>query len=165
MADALVWQLVRNNNSFLVKRGGGGPKGGNASRAGAVQFSREPGNILGVNSFKYSGLANAKAVDIQTLSVPSPTDKSAFVQWPVLKTKATKKANLIKKSVESKRLSIGTGTTRGLKVIAKRAGNNFYRKDLVSAAGRKFQKLRSGALVQMKVIKGARPKAGRNTRA
>ncbi len=57
MADALVWQLVKDNNAFLVKRG-------RTSRDGAVQFSRETGNLLGVNSFKYSGLANSKAVGL-----------------------------------------------------------------------------------------------------
>jgi large subunit ribosomal protein L28e len=57
MSDALVWQLVKDNNAFLVKRG-------RTNRDGAVQFSREAGNLLNVNSFKYSGLANRKAVDI-----------------------------------------------------------------------------------------------------
>jgi large subunit ribosomal protein L28e len=57
MTDALVWELVKNNNAFLVKRN-------RTSRDGAVQFSSEPGNLLNVNSFKYSGLANSKAVDV-----------------------------------------------------------------------------------------------------
>ena len=33
-------------------------------RAGAVQFSSEPGNLMNVNSFKYSGLANNQTIDI-----------------------------------------------------------------------------------------------------
>ncbi len=57
MSSALVWELVKNNNSFLVKRE-------RTNRVGAVAFSREPGNLLNVNSAKYSGLANDKAVDI-----------------------------------------------------------------------------------------------------
>lgn len=92
MGDALIWQLVRNNNSFLVKRGGGGPKAGNSSRAGAVQFSCEPGNVMGVNTFKYSGLAKAKAVGIEQTG----TDLS-------LDMKAYKKANLPSKSGESRK--------------------------------------------------------------
>ena len=58
MADSLVWMCVKNNNAFLVKRGK------KTSRCGAVQFSKERGNLLNVNSFKYSGLANSKAIDI-----------------------------------------------------------------------------------------------------
>ncbi|KAI9317773.1 ribosomal L28e/Mak16 [Dichotomocladium elegans] len=51
MSADLVWALVKNNNAFLVKRSNG-------------QFSSEPGNLTNLNSFKYSGLANAKTVDI-----------------------------------------------------------------------------------------------------
>lgn len=57
MSDSLVWHLIRDNNSFLVRRGRTG-------RDGEVQFSCEPGNIMGVNTFKYSGLANSKALHI-----------------------------------------------------------------------------------------------------
>lgn len=57
MSSALIWQLVKNNNAFLVKRG-------RTTRAGAVQFSSEPGNLLNVNSYKYSGLATESSVGI-----------------------------------------------------------------------------------------------------
>lgn len=57
MSEALVWQLIRDNNSFLVKRG-------RTRRDGSIQLSSEPGNLLRVNSFKYSGLANANSLSI-----------------------------------------------------------------------------------------------------
>lgn len=57
MSSALVWQLIKNHNSFLVKRG-------RTHRDGAVQFSAENGNLLNVNSAKFSGLANNKTVGI-----------------------------------------------------------------------------------------------------
>jgi large subunit ribosomal protein L28e len=57
MVSALVWQLIKNNNSFLVKRG-------RTARAGAVQFSSEKGNVLNVNSAKYSGLATETSVHV-----------------------------------------------------------------------------------------------------
>ena len=66
MAQALVWQLIRENNSFLVKRG-------QTKRDGSVQFSTEPGNLLNVNSFKYSGIANNSVIGIN--SVVSSSDK------------------------------------------------------------------------------------------
>ena len=66
MAEALVWQLIRENNSFLVKRG-------RTKRDGAVQFSREPGNLLNVNSFKYSGIANNHVISLNQVLVD--TDK------------------------------------------------------------------------------------------
>ncbi|KAG5461040.1 MAG: ribosomal L28e protein family-domain-containing protein [Olpidium bornovanus] len=49
--SALVWLLTKNNSSFLVKRSG-------------EQFSSEKGNLLNKNSWKYSGLANKKVVDV-----------------------------------------------------------------------------------------------------
>ncbi|ORE09211.1 ribosomal protein L28e [Rhizopus microsporus var. microsporus] len=52
MSAELVWAIVKNNNSFLVKRDN-------------AQFSSEPGNLTNLNSFKYSGIANYKNVTIQ----------------------------------------------------------------------------------------------------
>ncbi|KAG0221355.1 60S ribosomal protein L28, partial [Mortierella sp. GBA43] len=51
MSADLTWLLIKNNNSFLVKRNG-------------VQFSSEAGNLLNKNSFKFSGIANKKTIDI-----------------------------------------------------------------------------------------------------
>ncbi len=51
MSADLVWGIVRNNSSFLVKRDG-------------AQFTSEPGNLTQLNTFKFSGLANRKAVDL-----------------------------------------------------------------------------------------------------
>jgi len=44
----LIWQVVRKNNSFLVKQFGNG----NAK----VQFTKEPNNLYNVHSYKHSGL-------------------------------------------------------------------------------------------------------------
>jgi large subunit ribosomal protein L28e len=44
----LIWQIVRKNNSFLVKQFGNG----NAK----VQFTKEPNNLYNVHSYKYSGM-------------------------------------------------------------------------------------------------------------
>ena len=48
---------MKDNNCFLKKFM-------KTKRAGAVQFSSEPGNLMNVNSFKYSGLANNQTIDI-----------------------------------------------------------------------------------------------------
>ncbi|OLL27014.1 putative 60S ribosomal protein L28e [Neolecta irregularis DAH-3] len=57
----LVWQCIRNNSSFIVKR----------KDAGQVVFSREPLNLLNKHSFKHSGLSNAKAIGV----VAAPSGK------------------------------------------------------------------------------------------
>ncbi|KAL7748794.1 hypothetical protein RI367_005707 [Sorochytrium milnesiophthora] len=56
MSSELVWQLIRKNNSFLVKRNG-------------VIFSKEEGNLRNINTFKYSGLAQRK-----TIAISKPKD-------------------------------------------------------------------------------------------
>lgn len=55
MSTALVWELIRKNNCFLVKR----------NHAGGVAFSYEKGNLTGIHCEKQSGLAQKRAVDIQ----------------------------------------------------------------------------------------------------
>ncbi|KAJ1476545.1 ribosomal protein L28e [Baffinella frigidus] len=50
----LLWMLVRKNNAFMVKKD-----------MGRIQFSKEPYNLTNQNSFKFSGLCNSKAADIQ----------------------------------------------------------------------------------------------------
>jgi hypothetical protein len=62
MSEALVWQLIRGNNSYLIKRG-------RTRRDGSVQFSTERGNLLSVNSHKYSGIANHHTLDISVKEV------------------------------------------------------------------------------------------------
>lgn len=82
MAEALVWQLIRDNNSFLVKRG-------RTKRDGAVQFSSEPGNLLNVNSFKYSGIANNNVIGINQVLVKGDKHKA------IPKIQLTKKVGFI----------------------------------------------------------------------
>ena len=60
MSESLIWHLIRDNNSFMVKRG-------RTSRSGGVQFSTEPGNLMNVNTFKYSGIANERIIDIASV--------------------------------------------------------------------------------------------------
>merc|ERR1712094_931 len=47
----LLWQITRNNSSFLVKRNG-------------LELTSEPGNLMNKNSFKFSGIANLETVDV-----------------------------------------------------------------------------------------------------
>lgn len=45
---SLIWEIVKNNNCFLVKEFGRG--------TASVQFSKEANNLYNVNSFKHSGI-------------------------------------------------------------------------------------------------------------
>ncbi|KAK9369506.1 ribosomal L28e/Mak16 [Lipomyces kononenkoae] len=54
ISNDLIWELTRDNSSFLIKR-----------KTGAgVQFSREPLNLTNKHTYVQSGLANSKAVGV-----------------------------------------------------------------------------------------------------
>ncbi len=150
MSDALVWSLIRKNNAFLHKRG-------NTRRSGAVQFSCEPGNVMGVSSFKYSGLANSKTADIST------------------STDAAKRTFL---GVSSKKYGNGkfpkkASTTTTLKLMKNAPGDavdgvcmataaaSYYRPDLKNALATKYKKLSRAVRVKMNLAKKGTSGKGR----
>eukprot|EP00271_Cylindrocystis_brebissonii_P019384 TRINITY_DN586_c6_g1_i1.p2 TRINITY_DN586_c6_g1~~TRINITY_DN586_c6_g1_i1.p2 ORF type:complete len:152 (+),score=41.55 TRINITY_DN586_c6_g1_i1:138-593(+) len=110
----LLWLLVRKQNKFLYKQGG--------DSTSSVTFSREPFNLLNKNSFKYSGLANKKAVDIS-----AGADLSIL-----LSTKKTKKsstpANLVHQSLLKK------DVRKMAKTVVNQLVTSRYRPDLKDAA-------------------------------
>merc|ERR1712138_69388 len=56
MSDALLWEILRTNNSFVTKKGERG------DRSDRCRFSKEPGNLNGKDSFGNSGLANSRVL-------------------------------------------------------------------------------------------------------
>ncbi|KAK6914783.1 Ribosomal L28e/Mak16 [Dillenia turbinata] len=111
---ALVWEIVKRNNSFLVKEFGNGTQ--------SVQFSKESNNLYNLNSFKHSGLANKKTVTIQG-------DKDGSVVLATAKTKKQNKpSDLLHKSVMKKEFR------RMAKAVVNQVADNYYRPDLKNAA-------------------------------
>ncbi len=146
MSDTLVWHLIRDNNSFLHKVG-------RTSRAGAVQFSAEKGNLLNVNTFKYSGLANSKAIDISTAT--SEKGKHRVV----LTTKNAKKSSKPAKAARTTLLL--SHKAKALKVLAATATSKFYRRDLASAAAARFTKLKNVVKIRSGLAKKAKTQTHR----
>ncbi|XP_010526413.1 PREDICTED: 60S ribosomal protein L28-1 [Tarenaya hassleriana] len=111
----LIWEIVKNNNCFLVKQFGRG----NAK----VQFSKETNNLYNLNSYKHSGLANKKSVSIQ------PADKEQAIVLGTTKTKKQSKPSAsVNKSVLKKEFP------RMAKAVANQVSDNYYRPDLEKAA-------------------------------
>ena len=151
MSDAVIWSLIRKNNAFLHKRG-------HTKRAGAVQLSCEPGNVMSVSSFKYSGLANSKTADIGTtidvsgrtfLDVTSKVVGSS--KFP-RKAKTSTKLKLLKKAPSV----VIDG------VCMAETGTNYYRPDLKRALAIKFQKLSKGIRVKQGNAKKGTSGTGRS---
>jgi len=169
-SESLIWNLIRDSNSFLVKRG-------NTKRDGAVQFSCEPGNLMNVHSFKYSGLANKKAVDLQV-----ETDKKAKEgkkNQVVMKKKNFKVAasNVAYSNAKSvSKIPLNKDYKSGVKAVTALVGSGkgvgkgkkpfaySYRSDLVGAATLRFKKLKKAADVSNGKGKGALKATKRNSR-
>mmetsp|Transcript_7373 Transcript_7373/g.19126 ORF Transcript_7373/g.19126 Transcript_7373/m.19126 type:complete len:129 (+) Transcript_7373:21-407(+) len=116
MSAELIWSCVKNNNCFLVKRNG-------------VQFSREASNLANINSFKFSGIANPKAVGIIA------TEKGAQLVTKVSK-KARNPAKLIRK------VGLSSQYKKGVATITAELEKKNYRRDLQQAALAKWSKVR-----------------------
>ena len=106
VTESEIWECVKKNNSFLVKRSQGSNK---------AQFSAEPGNLYNLNTFKYSGLANAKTIDIAT-------DKSDAKNRSIIVSKSTKKGGVAK-------FTLKKNARKMLKTITKETEG--FRSDLV----------------------------------
>lgn len=104
----LQWLLVRKSNSFLVKQKG----------LGRV-FSREPGNLASLHSYKHSGIVNDKSVGI----VPAG-QKGVQV--------TTKKTKVSPRAVKGARATttVKGGSRRVAGAVANIAAKHHYRPDL-----------------------------------
>ena len=142
----LLWQLVKKNNKFLVKR--------NGNCSSSVQFSSEPNNLYSLNTFKYSGLANKK-----TVSITPGSDLSVYIA-----TSKTKKTSMPKDSVNRSHLK--RDVRRMATVVVNQVATNGYRPDLKKAALAKLSSVHKSLRVAKsgatkKSSKSAR-KSGRN---
>ncbi|KDN47963.1 ribosomal protein L28 [Tilletiaria anomala UBC 951] len=106
----LQWLLLRQQNSFLVKQHG-------LPRV----FSREPGNIAAIHSYKYSGLINDKAVGVEA----APSGRGI-----VLTTKKSKIASNAVKGTRNVNIIVG-GSRRAAGKVSNVVGKRGYRSDLV----------------------------------
>ena len=112
MSGDLIWEIVKNNSCFLIKRD-------------RLQMTTEPNNLTNFNTFKYSGIANAKTVGI----VPKEGGAGC-----VLTVKARKGAKTRKPVKMYNKMTLSKDFRRVAKTITNETAGNFYRPDLAPAA-------------------------------
>ena len=151
MSSTLIWHLIRDNNSFLVKRG-------RTARSGAVQFSSEPGNLMNVNSFKYSGIATEQSIAI-TCGTAIKVKGTGVAAVVVLTKKTGKFLNKPKSSVE--KVVLSKKSKEGMKTITDLSASGF-RGDLAAAAKVRYAKLFKDATIKRGQSKPARKQTKRN---
>ncbi|KAH0469913.1 hypothetical protein IEQ34_001471 [Dendrobium chrysotoxum] len=104
--EPLIWEIVRNNNSFLVK-----------------QFGNGNAKEIILTSLQIIGLANKKTISIQ----PGGKDLSV-----VLATSKTKQQN--KPASVSHRSLLKKEFNKMAKAVTNQVSDNYYRPDLTKAA-------------------------------
>merc|ERR1711934_231252 len=104
----LLWQITRNNSSFLVKRNG-------------LQLSSEPGNLMNKNSFKFSGIATFETVDV--------ADNEKGITFS-----RKNKANTSKPARNVVSMDLKKDLRKVSKTIINKTAGANYRKDLSNAA-------------------------------
>mmetsp|Transcript_12686 Transcript_12686/g.25870 ORF Transcript_12686/g.25870 Transcript_12686/m.25870 type:complete len:153 (-) Transcript_12686:31-489(-) len=136
---SLVWACVSRHNSFQRS------KNGRTRRSGKVIFSVEKGNVANMSTFKYSGVANDKSVDV-TMGEDEKGSYPVFVKKTV--SKASKPVKALQKS------KFSTSNIRKA-VTSLESQNSYYRPDLQSKLAAKYSALANG----VKVGKGLRKKS------
>ena len=137
MSSELIWNVIRANNSFLKTSNG-------------VTFTKEPNNLTGKNSFKFSGLANQKTVGITV-------DNKKVVMTtrhggPNKISKAQKKTTLGRRANKQQ---------KGAIAAAKLTSGSYYRADLSKYALARYTALtKSLQLKKTVVVKAPRGKRG-----
>lgn len=114
VSSDLIWEIVRSNNAYLVKR----------KESGGIQFSRDPLNLTNVHSRKYAGFVNEKAVGVQ------PGEKNGV---KVISKKASASQKPAKSTTEVTH-SGGQSTRKIYKTVANQTAQSGYRPDLREAA-------------------------------
>lgn len=151
MSDALVWLCVKDYNCFQQKRNG------QTKRSGTVTLSREPGNLTCENSFKYSGLANKKAVDIsctEEVKEGQPPKYKIVMQKKVPRSSTKPNKNVCRVELNK---CVGTGS----KTIRANTVDMAYRSDLTEVALTRWSKLHQFQKVKKGIAKKMPMKMGR----
>ncbi|KAF7544722.1 hypothetical protein G7046_g9727 [Stylonectria norvegica] len=110
----LIWEIVRNNNSFLAK----------TKKIGGVQFSRDPFNLTNKSSRKHAGFVNPKAVAV------SEGEKGAIV----VKSKKTSSPTKPAAAVSETTFGGNKSSRKTYLAVANQSAKSGYRPDLRSAA-------------------------------
>jgi len=136
LSPDVVWFNVRKNNSFAVKRN-------------KTNFTSEPNNLMNRNTYKYSGLANRRTVDI--VAVDESSTASGAAAESKSKRESQARATLV---LKRKWLSLGRKPTkayhkvslrRDFRRVARTIKNELqgkhYRPDLLRAALARWTKI------------------------
>jgi len=108
----LIWQLVKRHNAFQVKKNG-------------TTLSSEPGNLLNINSPKYSGLSNSRTVDIT-----AKADKSVVITLKSTNVNNVNRPKVAHRRVVLKNVNVKRDFGKVANTIKRTTSHQGYRPDL-----------------------------------
>jgi large subunit ribosomal protein L28e len=138
MAPAdLIWMCVKKNSSFIRKS------------PNMPVMTAEPGNLTGLNSYKFSGLASAQVLNVASVKTGSKES--------IILTTRNKKAS---RSARPARLYVENGINKqakkGLQALDKVMDAGYYRRDLLDLAKIKYAKIKKSFKRKKMVVKSRR---------
>eukprot|EP00443_Scrippsiella_acuminata_P093277 CAMPEP_0115427308 /NCGR_PEP_ID=MMETSP0271-20121206/29380_1 /TAXON_ID=71861 /ORGANISM="Scrippsiella trochoidea, Strain CCMP3099" /LENGTH=142 /DNA_ID=CAMNT_0002852337 /DNA_START=7 /DNA_END=435 /DNA_ORIENTATION=- len=136
-AAALVWECVKGNNSFIRK-----------SRNMPV-MSAEPGNLCGLSSYKFSGLANAKALNVSV----HKTGQKETILLTSINPRASRSQRPGSRLVQA---GVKKQAAKGFAQIAKATEGSLYRRDLLQLAQEKYRRVKTSLKKKKLVVKSRR---------
>merc|ERR1711871_455914 len=112
-------------------------------------FTAEPGNICGVNSFKYSGLANKQVVALDPV-------KDGKKESIVLTTKSAKVSRTLRPKSMLVKTTLKKQTAKGLAALEKVMIAGRVRRDLAELTKAKYAKIRTSFRARKGAVKSRR---------
>merc|ERR1711974_6552 len=135
-------ECVKRGNAFVRK------SPGNTS----LVLSAEPGNLCGLHSSRFSGLANKKVLGISST-------KSGQKESIVLTTRHKKDSLARRPKSMLLKAGVKKNTKKGLAQVEKSVGANFYRRDLVELAKVKYEKVKASFKKKKVEVKSRRARS------
>eukprot|EP00747_Dinoflagellata_sp_TGD_P161546 gnl/TRDRNA2_/TRDRNA2_178112_c0_seq1.p1 gnl/TRDRNA2_/TRDRNA2_178112_c0~~gnl/TRDRNA2_/TRDRNA2_178112_c0_seq1.p1 ORF type:complete len:167 (+),score=40.54 gnl/TRDRNA2_/TRDRNA2_178112_c0_seq1:73-501(+) len=120
----LLWECVKSNSSFIRKS------------PNMPVFTAEPANLCGLNSFKFSGLANGKAFDIKTVKT-GKKETIIVTQSPKKSSRTMRPKSLFRET------GLNKASKKGVASLDKMMGARYYRRDLMDLAKAKYGKVKT----------------------
>eukprot|EP00427_Karlodinium_veneficum_P018865 CAMPEP_0169124724 /NCGR_PEP_ID=MMETSP1015-20121227/34478_1 /TAXON_ID=342587 /ORGANISM="Karlodinium micrum, Strain CCMP2283" /LENGTH=118 /DNA_ID=CAMNT_0009188161 /DNA_START=133 /DNA_END=489 /DNA_ORIENTATION=- len=112
-------------------------------------MTAEPGNLTGMNSYKFSGLASAQVLDVSS--------KTAGKKESIILTTRHKKASRASRpGLRVLDTGLNKSDKKGLAALDKVMDAGFYRRDLLDLAKAKYAKIKSSFKKKKVVVKSRR---------
>ncbi|CAE8658320.1 unnamed protein product [Polarella glacialis] len=133
----LIWACVGKSSSFIRKS------------VNMPTMNAEPGNLCGLNSFKYSGLANTKVINVSPV-IKGKKESIVLTQGHLKASRRLRPGTMLVQS------GVKKSAKKAVAAITKTIAGKFYRVDLLDQALVKYNKIKQSFKKRKLVVKSRR---------